>query len=135
MIHRIFFKESAWAALVGAVLLTSCASQDDEYGYIRDVLLRKAGIQIHDSIALLSVTDEGSDLHGSMTVNYRLTITESDFMSILGQIEHDTLHEWIETETGDYVCIIYPEYDGDTLFGVGLLKSKSTIDVNLEQGF
>ncbi len=134
VIQNILRSKYGCVALTITTLLTSCASQDDEYGYVRDVLLRRVGLQIHDSIASLSITDGGSDLHGSMSINYRLTITEGDLESILEQIERDTLHEWITTEAGDYVCIVYPKNRRDTLFGIGVIKPKSIIDINIEQG-
>jgi len=125
---------STIAAISIAVLLSCSASRDSEYDYIRGVLSRKGGFHLNDSIAILSIDDGGFDLHGDMSMNYKLTISENDMLNVIAQIDQDSVRKWTETDDGNLVTTVVPEDYRDTFFIIGVIKSRSLIDLNFHQG-
>lgn len=89
---------------------------------------------MNDSIAILSIDDGGFDLHGDMSMNYKLTISENDMLNVIAQIDQDSVRKWTETDDGNLVTTVVPEDYRDTFFIIGVIKSRSLIDLNFHQG-
>ena len=87
-----------------------------------------------DSIIDLATEDTGIDLHGSWSETYIATISNNDLANVINKIEDDTTHGWIKTDIGDYITTLYPDDYRDTVLSIGIIKSKSAIDINIRQG-
>lgn len=131
-----FLKYKMSAVSFAFAILPACHSNNvNETAALRDVLERKAGLYLVDTITIISKNNGGFDLQGTMAKNYRLAISEYDLQNVIDQIEEDTVFDWAETGNGDYVITIRAENSSDTAFGIGIIKTKSVIDINIEQGF
>jgi hypothetical protein len=114
-----------------SVLLNSC-SQDPvpESHYFKSLVLRKTGLNLNDSIRVVSNEDVGIDLHGTISQTYSIDITDADLQHWIDKIEIDTIHKWIKSDS-TYMLIVYPIDIHDTLFGFSLLKSNAIMRVQI----
>lgn len=115
--------------------LASCSDMSDRSKYIVNLLSRKVNLDLNDSIIELTTKDAGIDLHGSWSETYIATISKNDLNNVIHKIEEDTTHGWIETNIGDYITTLYPIDYRDTIFSVGIMRSNSTIHINIRQGW
>lgn len=121
--------------LIWTIALSCSGPSKSESEIVTDLLWRKAGLYLNDSIVHVTEDDNGFDLHGSWSTTYSATISENDVIHVINQIRQNSTNEWTETDSGDYVMAIYPHDLDDTTFQIGILKSKSVILVTMNQGF
>lgn len=131
--HAVFMVPGCIALFMA--FLMSCGNEINKSKFILNLLDQKVNLQLKDSIIGLTTEDTGIDFHGSWSETYMVTITTNDIFHILNQIQIDTNHKWIEADNGDCVIRIYPYNHKDTIFTIGIMKSKSIISVNMKQGF
>lgn len=114
-----------------ALLLACGVSRNNETIIIRDILSRKAGFELKDSITILSMNDGGFDLQGTLANEYELSVSEVDFQNVMNHVRGDTVRIWIETDRGDYVTVVDRTNHRDTSFIVGVSRSGSIINLSL----
>lgn len=89
-----FLKYQMSAVSFAIAILPGCHSRYvNETAALRDVLKRKAGLHLVDTIRIISKKDGGFDLQGTMATKYRLAISDFDLQNAIEQIEEDTLFD------------------------------------------
>lgn len=122
------------SAALFMTFLMSCGNEISKSKFILNLLNQKVNLQLKDSIIDLATEDTGIDLHGSWSETYIATISNNDLANVINKIEDDTTHGWIKTDIGDYITTLYPDDYRDTVLSIGIIKSKSAIDINIRQG-
>lgn len=97
---------------------------------LENLIMTNTGLNLNDSIHIVTIDDAGFDLHGTLAVTYTIKISDSDKESSIQQIKLDTVRKWHENDVA-YILTVYPHDIHDTLFGFSLLKSDAQISVSI----
>lgn len=122
---------SALIVCTTVISLYSCSvSPTRNMDYIKHLIHTKTGINVLDSIHIMSIEDAGVDLHGTIAYTYTIGISNSDMTNAVKYVLSDSSNMWKENKYSR-MLIVYPRNINDTLFGFSLLKYKSIIKIQI----